>query len=195
MKHQREYYIRPDAVKIADKHSTAVVYIHTDTHSFSDKDGNQTTHVVAFQAKRQKPDHNYRFLQGAKAAEQWIKGYFKDVQDAEAYKAKQKAEAKAKCADIKVGDIYYTSWGYDQTNIDFYMVTSRTVKTVKYVRVGKALDRNDGGPCDYVAPNKHNVGANEKTAVINAWGFKADGHYASKYEGKPVYETASGWGH
>ena len=23
----------------------------------------------------------------------------------------------------KVGDIYYSSWGYDQTNIEFYMVT------------------------------------------------------------------------
>lgn len=198
--HSREYYIRPNAIKVADKHSTAVCYVHTDTHSFTDENGNQTTYVVAFQAKRQKPDHNYRFPQGPKAAEQWIKRYFKDVQDAEAYKAKKKAEAQAKCAEVEIGDIYYTSWGYDQTNVDFYMVTDRTAKTVKYVRIGKALDHNDGAACDFVAPDKTKINAgwireNEKTARINAWGFTADGHPASKYDGKPVYETAAGWGH
>ena len=80
------------------------------------------------------------------------------------------------------------------------MVTDRTAKTVKYVRIGKALDHNDGAACDYVAPDKTKINAgwireNEKTARINAWGFTADGHPASKYDGKPVYETAAGWGH
>jgi|TARA_R100000455_G_C6225226_1_gene88400 hypothetical protein len=29
---------------------------------------------------------------------------------------------------IKVGDIFYRSWGYDQTNIDYYVVTKKIGK-------------------------------------------------------------------
>ena len=32
--------------------------------------------------------------------------------------------------DIKPGDIFYNSWGYEQTNIDFYQVVSVTAKTI-----------------------------------------------------------------
>ena len=30
--------------------------------------------------------------------------------------------------NIKVGDIFYRSWGYDQTNIDYYVVTKKVGK-------------------------------------------------------------------
>ena len=32
--------------------------------------------------------------------------------------------------NIKIGDIFYNSWGYDQTNIDFYQVVATTAKTI-----------------------------------------------------------------
>ena len=32
--------------------------------------------------------------------------------------------------DIKIGDIIYNSWGWEQTNIDFYQVTATTAKTI-----------------------------------------------------------------
>lgn len=35
---------------------------------------------------------------------------------------------------VKVGDIFYNSWGYDQTNIDWYQVVALT-KTGKSVKV------------------------------------------------------------
>lgn len=31
---------------------------------------------------------------------------------------------------VKVGDIFVASWGYDQTNIDFWQVTKTTAKSV-----------------------------------------------------------------
>ena len=31
--------------------------------------------------------------------------------------------------NVKIGDIFYSSWGYDQTNIDYYMVTKIIGKT------------------------------------------------------------------
>ena len=33
-------------------------------------------------------------------------------------------------APVQVGTIHVASWGYDQTNVDFYEVTSSTAKTV-----------------------------------------------------------------
>lgn len=35
-------------------------------------------------------------------------------------------EAKATPREIKIGTILYQSWGYDQTNIDFFVVIKRT---------------------------------------------------------------------
>jgi|TARA_R110000787_G_scaffold239333_1_gene345438 hypothetical protein len=33
-------------------------------------------------------------------------------------------------ADLKVGEVMYSSWGYDQTNIDYFVITRRTKCTV-----------------------------------------------------------------
>lgn len=36
---------------------------------------------------------------------------------------------------FEVGDIFYNSWGYDQTNIDFYQVVKTTAKSVRLARI------------------------------------------------------------
>lgn len=41
-----------------------------------------------------------------------------------ARKARQKLEQNNITADVKPGQVFYASWGYDQTNIDFYKVQS-----------------------------------------------------------------------
>lgn len=45
--------------------------------------------------------------------------------------------------NIKPGDIFYNSWGYEQTNIDFYQVISTTAKTITLRRIkGNSNDYN-----------------------------------------------------
>jgi hypothetical protein len=55
-------------------------------------------------------------------------------------------------AGIVVGDILVSSWGYDQTNIDYYKVIAVTAKGVRM----QAWKSANGGPCegtyDYVIP-------------------------------------------
>ena len=194
--HKREYYIRPNAVKVADKHSTAVVYVHTDTHSFTAEDGNQTTYVVAFQAKRQKPDHNYRFPKGPKAAERWIKEYFAGVQANEQAKADYKARQEAEADQVEVGGIYYTSWGYDQTNVDFYQVVGRTAKTVQYIGLGKTVQDTDCPAADKVVAATAIKGKEVHTAKINGNGWRIGTfRFAFPWDGKPKHQTAWGYGH
>lgn len=44
--------------------------------------------------------------------------------------------AKQVAADPQPGDIYYTSWGYDQTNVEFFQIVKRTPGTVTVRRIG-----------------------------------------------------------
>lgn len=50
---------------------------------------------------------------------------------------------------VKVGDVFTCSWGYDQTNVDFYAVTkvSASGKTAEFIKVAASIDESrDGGP-------------------------------------------------
>jgi len=53
----------------------------------------------------------------------------------------------------KPGDIFYTSWGYEQTNIDFYQIISVKNKTATICKIGS--DRKYTGPmCGECSPVK-----------------------------------------
>ena len=43
---------------------------------------------------------------------------------------------------FEIGDVLYSSWGYDQTNIDFYQVVSKTSKTIglRQLRCNRTYD-------------------------------------------------------
>lgn len=77
-------------------------------------------------------------------------GYLEDLEKREAAKISRKEEKKAARASMvnpfKVGDILYDSWGYDQTNIDFYEVVALTAKTVTIREIaGKDVTGPDSG--------------------------------------------------
>ena len=58
---------------------------------------------------------------------------------------------------LEVGDVLISSWGYDQTNIDYYMITKLIGKTmVEAVEIGqmKSYDDIDRGDC---APDVTNI--------------------------------------
>lgn len=96
--------------------------------------------------------------------------YFSTVEKMEAYIEKFMAEKnkseqvmndrkavqrKAK-ADVvnpfKVGDILYDSWGYEQTNINFYQVVECGKRSVKVREIGQKMVKEAGWLCEYVAP-------------------------------------------
>jgi len=58
-------------------------------------------------------------------------------------------------ATIKPGDRFYTSWGYDQTNIDFLLVISVTPsgKTAK-CRMAAPVDLGSAGTADALTPGQ-----------------------------------------
>lgn len=109
-------------------------------------------------------------------------------------KRKEQEDRRMFRHSIQPGDIYYTSWGYDQTNVDFYEVVAVSEKKISVRPIALRTVKEDRG-ADYVVaiPGKYTGPIVQK--VPNANGFTVDNQHASKWDGKPKYQTAQGWGH
>lgn len=113
---------------------------------------------------------------------------------------------------VQPGDIFYCSWGYDQTNVNFYKVVRVTpAGRCEVVPIG-----SHGVDDHHVVPNPDYVKQHDSLTGVDAsgrWGAKPKtsklckmtssgslvlraGHYwASRWTGKPLYQTAYGMGH
>ena len=69
------------------------------------------------------PFDNYYF-RSIERRQTFIDDRIDSAESRTARKAERNRIKSAFKADLKPGDIYYTSWGYDQTNVDFYRVDS-----------------------------------------------------------------------
>lgn len=118
------------------------------------------------------------------------------VKYALAQKAKRMQERKDYKHDYVVGDILYSSWGYDQTNVNFYQVIAVVGKQVTLREVASKTVRSDRS-AEYVAamPDRF-VGPPIKKMVQQGGMVNIDSSQrAYKWDGKPKYETAWGGGH
>jgi len=93
---------------------------------------------------------------------------------------------------LKEGDILYSTWGYDQTNVDFYQVVGVGERSVKIREIeSRSVDDSHVMP----APNRFKgppmmkiVGPSGRVKVRSfSW--------AGKWAGEKVYETPFGYGH
>lgn len=118
---------------------------------------------------------------------------------------------------IKRGDIYVNSWGYDQTNVDFYEVVRVTASKVELRPIG-ALDDSGDGPHDSLVPCRtytreydvilgidrgdkcksrlcaisvHTYGGQLSHSVV----LRSGEHWASRWDGRRMYQTGAGYGH
>lgn len=58
---------------------------------------------------------------------------------------------------VKVGDLFSMSWGYDQTNVNYFQVTRLTPKGVYVREIGaKGVTGTQGFMCETVRPVKDN---------------------------------------
>lgn len=103
-------------------------------------------------------------------------------------------------AGITVGTIFYSSWGYDQTQVDFYEVVGLTPKGVKIRKIGQSVE-GAGFGSDKVSATKGRFLDDEvQTKMLRG---SADSPYLSLtsyssawvWDGTPKYQTASGFGH
>ena len=94
--------------------------------------------------------------------------------------------------DIKIGDIFYNSWGYDQTNIDFYQVVGTTAKTISIRQISSYSNDYDNyhmsGSKSAVKDSFANDEVLRKTPYLfmNKWRISFEYGAGSLWDGKPM---------
>jgi hypothetical protein len=146
--------------------------------------------VVVWVGKQRKPVYHYIFdLEERRQlfiSKQTEFGLTEQKQlDANLKKAQEEADR------IQKGSILYSSWGYEQTNIDFYIVLERKPKSVVLQMVGqdKTYDGPDNGKC---APDVTMFIGEPFLKRINKWGkVNLNSYsYCGLWDGRPKNWTS-----
>lgn len=142
--------------------------------------------LVIFEKRDVKPYIHNRFdseeLRHKKLKE--YKEYYQKKHDA---KEAETAALKAKMDAVKVGDIFCSSWGYEQTNIDFYIIVERKNNFVIVQQIGHnrvyLSGFNDRGT---TTPNQDIKIGEPFRKRLTLFGFNINSYTsASPYDGKP----------
>ncbi len=127
------------------------------------------------------------------------------------YEAKREAQRKMR-ENPEIGSVWYTSWGYDQTNVEYFEVVARTDKSVKLRRIRTMIIESRVYPVtgsytrDYGLDGNHGSKAHDKAEAAGyseaGWrrferGIRIDTtgyiRYAHPYVGGGAHDTiASG---
>jgi len=103
---------------------------------------------------------------------------------------KPKTDKSAVNKHFKKGDILDSTWGYEQTNVDFYEVVDATEKTVILQKIGsKEERRKEWGHYDAMPDTKQKVGKPFRRKADGTWVSINSYAGARKWKGKPVDGT------
>ena len=73
--------------------------------------------------------------------------------------AMRRAQTRKFLEQLQPGTILWDSWGYEQTNVEFYKVISRNKSLVEIVELGhKTIPGSEGAMSDRVVPSEEPVG-------------------------------------
>lgn len=194
---QREHYLPPEA-----REQKPMEPEGTDLQIWtweSDVRGAKRPFGIAFAGKANKPLWHYAFGSEGSRSEEIKKTIEHRKQYLEA-KAKQKEEKANFEHGLQPGAILVCSWGYDQTNIDFYQVIAVKGKNVIIREIGKKVEGPHGGPQERVVPDPEHIegppmtkrptGSPGKPSVkVHSFAW------AHPWDGKPEYQTGGSYGH
>lgn len=99
-------------------------------------------YALGFFGKAQKPAFHYRFRDEARRVE-FIKQQVANGTALRTAKAARTAERRAFRHTLKVGDVLHTSWGYEQTNVEYFEVIE--VRGADVIVRELAQDRTETG--------------------------------------------------
>ena len=206
----REAYIRDNAIKVCDKHSDAVAYLSADVRG--------RPCAVIFFGKQAKPVANYAYRSEAER-ERSVADYFGRAQAWEKRKSDARQARKDFRHNVRIGDIFAASWGYDQTNVNFFQVIEVKGKFATVREIAQHCEERGRG-ADVVVPQTDKFlepryegdehGLPLRRLVQQAYGGQACLKINETYSayqwgerdpitgtvlGRGMHQTASGWGH
>lgn len=144
-----------------------------------------TPSAMAFRGTAGKPFYHYRFRDLAQR-ESAIKRLIESERSRQQIKASYKAK-KESPSQLQPGHILVASWGYDQTNINFYQIIEcrgkRTIIVQELTQI-RTETLHMQGNCTPGAGFK--PGARPITCrVTNGTNARIEGNYASLWDGRP----------
>jgi len=162
--------------------------------------------AAMFGGKRAKPDKEF-YYQSEEAREAAIESYLEGQRFRKESMDKARAERNAAGRGLEVGDYLSCSWGYDQTNVNYYKVVSLVGKKMVEIVPVVSVRESSAPPCDMVSPSdelaeydvllgmdRGKVRPVKKVAKNGSVSLN-DHQSASKCSGEPQYETSFGYGH
>ncbi len=150
---------------------------------------------IAFAGKANKPLWHYNF-RNEDSRQREIDETIRKRKSFLERKQQQIQERRDYKHDFKEGDVLVSSWGYDQTNVDFYQVVEVLGAMIAVREIAQKTVRETQGT-DYVVavPDKF-VGPVLKRKPGTGGYVKIDDvQRARKWDGRPEYQTAAGYGH
>lgn len=181
------------ALRFVPENSRAVPYerIAAVVHLYVSKDGRPT--ALAYKGTARKPAFHIRF-RTEEALLEYVRNW---VERHIAHEQARQAELVAKRDEthtLTVGAVLVSSWGWEQTNVDFFEVV-RVVspKTVRLRQIAANLNEDDtpgGAMAGYKMPVPGTFLADEPEIELRArgsrvHGIRRGGHTASLWDGKP----------
>ena len=134
--------------------------------------------------------------EATKAAADWINNIRVNTENRKAEAEKRRnADKEAKASNFyKEGDIIVNSWGYGQTNIEFYKVMKVGNKTIEIKEISqKVVEGSEGNDCCNVLPGEIFLENGESyTLRVKAEGKLSNPenfYYMHKWDGRPQFKS------
>lgn len=188
---KRTDYYPENAAKISHKNLPIEVYIYQyDSKAY----GKMRWSAVGFHGKQRKPDiweQADTRDELMSIMEKWWKNAETIEERATHWADENKARKNAPAPQTYIeGTIIYTSWGYEQTNVDFYKIVSRKGMTATIVAIGSESNQDHGwmSGTKSAAPDRE-YGEPFRMRITKYNGKERasiDGHGAYIWEGQPV---------
>ena len=166
--YKSNFNLRLEISSNLDNKSVAVLYKPTPKAKFS----------------KEKQIFGFRFLNEDRRLEYINEDYSNRVKNQEAkekYKSDKKEKNKSDLLNVKVGDIFKDSWGYEQTNVDYFQVVAKPSSS--YIVVKKIN-------CELIDETVSNMSAYVKP-LINS--FKNDEELKFKLNGASFKSSSFSW--
>ena len=149
--------------------------------------------VMAFSGKKSSPDFNY-YYRTEEHRYNKVTSYLKRLEEIADSKAKKRKEKKEYQTTLQVGDILQGSWGYDQTNQEFYQVVEKISGKMVKVRelCQQYVEGSQGFMSENVLPIKDSFKENSKperklVGVGDRISYQC--FSLSKWDGRPCYQS------
>lgn len=181
MRFNRTRWIPKESIPVEHHDGLGIAYVYQMRSGYG---------VVAYGGKRNNHDFHYSFKTIEQAHDK-IEGWFKGLEQHLELIAKYRSE-RYSGHNFKVGDIVTNSWGYDQTNVDWYRVAKTTAKFVWLQPISGATEQNG-------FMSGHSLPAVDTTSDDpTKWGFQdcnepLQKHLARKDSVSMKYGSGSKW--